>query len=102
MYSDLSYIASNILNGDGDGGDADGFSINVDVLSNFTSLVANDTDGEFAYDPCDPNVYNKNFNCSREKYLLFTRGPQTLQLPLVLSVSLKDNIQCFSELINIF
>lgn len=98
MYSDLSYIASNILNG----GDADGFSINVDVLSNFTSLVANDTDGEFAYDPCDPNVYNKNFNCSREKYLLFTRGPQTLQLPLVLSVSLKDNIQCFSELINIF
>lgn len=86
MYSDLSYIASNIVNGDGIG-DTNTFSINMDVLSNFTSSMENDTDDEFAYDPCDPNLYNKNFNCSREKYLLFTRGPQTLQLPLVLSVS---------------
>lgn len=92
MYSDLSYIASNIVSGLGGGGDIDGndshnFAIDVDVLSNFTSLATNESDGDYGYDPCDPNILNKNFNCTREKYLLFTRGPQMLQLPLVLSVS---------------
>lgn len=39
------------------------------------------------YHPCDPNPFNHEFNCTREMFLVFYRGPQTLPLSIVLSVS---------------
>lgn len=35
--------------------------------------------------PCNPN--NPFFNCTQAEYLAFSRGPQTLPLPIVLPVS---------------
>lgn len=87
MSSEFGYVASGVSSGFG-GHDDDNFqSTYMDLISNFTAAPFNDTDSQYLYDPCDPNMFNKNFNCTREKYLLFTRGPQMLQLPLVLSVS---------------
>lgn len=37
--------------------------------------------------PCNPN--NPFFNCTQAEYLAFSRGPQTLPLPIVLPVSVK-------------
>lgn len=97
MLNELSYVTSSIASNYDDGG-SDPFAIDTDILSNFTAMVVNDTDNQYLYDPCDPIVFNKNFNCSREKYLLFTRGPQMLQLPLVLSVSVDFWIESGEQL----
>lgn len=86
MSSEFGYVTSNIVSGYGND-DVSFQSTYLDLISNFTTPPYNDTDSQFLYDPCDPNMDNKYFNCTREKYLLFTRGPQMLQLPLVMSVS---------------
>lgn len=56
------------------------FDNDVDSMSSTFSSIEQ-------YHPCDPNPFNHEFNCTMEMFLVFFRGPQTLPLPIVLSVS---------------
>lgn len=60
------------------------------MAANLTGGLFNDSDASPAmlYHHCHPS--SPDFNCTRDEYLVFNRGPQTLHLSIVLPVSIHE------------
>lgn len=71
------------------------FTTNMDVNLTAFDLLNETSSSELAmlYHPCHPA--NPDFNCTRDDFLVFNRGPQTLQLSIVLPVS-EFKIECLN------